>query len=253
MNAQLLAIISVFGVSLASFSGLFALSLSADRLQRLSTTLISFAAGSLLGDAFIHLIPNSFAAGRPPLGQSLRVLGGMLMFFVVEKLMRHRHGAAHAGDHGIGAGRPELATINLLGDALHNFIDGVLIGASYLSSVWLGISTTIAVLFHEIPQELGDFSILIHSGMKPRTAVLLNFASASIAILGAVCALVAGSFAGTWLVPALIPVTAGGFVYLAAADLIPELQHDRSLASLLTQSGLMALGMGLMAVLTLLE
>jgi zinc and cadmium transporter len=249
MKTLLLSFASVVGVSLVSFVGILTLSLGEVRLRKLSTMLISFAAGSLLGDAFIHLIPGSFTPGEPTLRQSLLILGGIMVFFIVEKLIHHRH-EARDGD---AAGRPELVAVNLVGDAVHNFIDGVLIGASYLANTALGVSTTMAVLFHEIPHEIGDFAILIHSGMKPRKAVLFNFASASVAILGTAVALLVGSFAREAVISILIPVAAGGFVYLAAADLIPELQLDRSLLSLATQAGLMALGMSLMAAITFLE
>lgn len=253
MGTSFLSIASVVGVSLISFVGIFTLSVDEVRLRKLSSTLLSLAAGTLLGDAFIHLIPKSFASEAAALRQSLLVLGGMMAFFAVEKLMRHRHGILHVRDHGSEPLRPELAAINLVGDAVHNFIDGILIGSSYLADTWLGVSTTMAVLFHEIPQELGDFAILIHSGVKPRKAVLFNFASGSIAILGTVSALWVGAFARETVVSALIPITAGGFIYLASADLIPELQHDRRLASLVSQGGLMILGIALMAVLALLE
>jgi zinc and cadmium transporter len=219
----------------------------------LSGTLISFAAGTLLGDAFIHLIPESFSSEEQPLRQSLLILAGMMTFFAVEKIMRHRHGAFHAEEHSGGPVKSELAAMNLIGDAVHNLIDGVLIGASYLVDTSLGVTTTVAVLFHEIPQELGDFSVLVHSGVSPRKAVLFNFGSASVAILGTVMALVAGTFARDTVVSVLVPATAGGFVYLAAADLIPELQHERSLESLLRQTGLMALGIAVMVALTVLE
>jgi zinc and cadmium transporter len=112
-------------------------------------------------------------------------------------------------------------------------VDGVLIGASYLVGPQLGISTTIAVLLHEIPQELGDFGILIQSGLSIRRAVLFDVASASTAILGTILVLLVGSVAGTAVTSVLVPVTAEGFVYIAAADLIPELQHDRSVRALL--------------------
>jgi zinc and cadmium transporter len=178
----------------------------------------------------------------------------MVLFFAVEKLLRHRHGILHQHHHSAHEHhRPELAAINVFGDAIHNFIDGALIGASYLASPMLGISTTTAVLLHEIPQEFGDFSILIHSGLGVRKAILLNLASASAALLGAVVALVLGSFAGEAVVALLLPVTAGGFVYIAAADLIPELQEDRSLRALVAQTALMSMGIGLMALLAILE
>jgi zinc and cadmium transporter len=253
MNSAFLSVVSVAAISMVSFVGLLAFSLNELRLRRLSTILISFAAGSLLGDAFIHLIPASFESREPPLRQSLLMLAGMMTFFAVEKIMRHRHGALHAGDHLGNPARPELAAMNVIGDAVHNLIDGILSGASYLAETSLGITTTVAVLFHEIPQEMGDFSILVHSGLSPRKAVLFNFASGSVAILGTAMALLAGTLSREAVISVLVPATAGGFIYLAAADLIPELQHERTLGSLVRQVGLMALGIGVMVVLTLLE
>ena len=177
-----------------------------------------------------------------------------MVFFIVEKLLRHQHGVLHEHYHGQPElRRPELAAINILGDAIHNFIDGVVIGASYLVSPLLGLSTTIAVLLHEIPQEFGDFGILIHSGLTVRNAVLLNLASASVAILGTVLSLLAGSVAQETVTTSLVPLTAGGFVYLAAADLIPELQHDRSLRALVVQTFLITLGIVIMGLLTFIE
>jgi zinc and cadmium transporter len=250
VKTEVLSIFSVVGVSLVSLVGLVTVSMGEARMQRLASIFVSFAVGALLGDAFIHLIPETFSEQAPPLGRSLLILGGMMIFFVVEKLMRHRH--TMLSGH-ISISHPELAAINVLGDTIHNFIDGVLIGASYLASPALGISTTAAVLFHEIPQEFGDFSILIHSGLTVRKAVLVNLASASVAILGTVTALAAGAFAGTRITSLLLPITAGGFVYLAAADLIPELQTDRNMRSLITQTALMTAGIALMALLTTFE
>jgi zinc and cadmium transporter len=141
----------------------------------------------------------------------------------------------------------------VLGDGIHNFIDGALIGASYLASPTLGVTTTIAVLLHEIPQELGDFGILVHSGLGVRKAVLVNLASASLAIVGTAAALLAGVAAQEAVTETLLPITAGGFVYLAAADLIPELQHDRSMRALVLQTTLISLGIAVMGLLSLLE
>ena len=257
MTTIVFALASVVVVSLVSLVGLATLSMDEARLRKLAAVFISFAVGALLGDAFIHLIPQTFApqeAHRSPLESSLLVLAGVLGFFVVEKLLLHRHGALYEQFHGREKiDRPELAAINLLGDAIHNFIDGLMIGASYLVSPGIGLSTSIAVLFHEIPQELGDFGILIHSGLRVRTAILLNLASASLAILGAAISLLLGVVAREGITTALIPITAGGFVYLAAADLIPELQHDRSLRALVAQTGLISSGIAIMGLLTLVE
>jgi zinc and cadmium transporter len=253
----LASLVSVFLVSLVSLVGLFTLSMKEARIRRAATFFVSFAVGALLGDAFIHLIPEIFGEAAPPqttLARSLLILAGVLLFFVVEKLIRHRHGLLHEHhhpDHVVK--RPELAAINLLGDAIHNFIDGVVIGASYIVSPTLGLSTTFAVMLHEIPQELGDFGVLVHSGVAVRKAVLLNLASASVAILGTAVALLLGTGARETVAAFLLPVTAGGFVYLAAANLIPELQHDKSMRALLTQTSLIAAGLAIMALLTELE
>lgn len=253
MGPIALAFASVTLVGAVSLAGMLTLSMSETRVRRLATFFVSFAAGALLGDTFIHLVPEIFADARGPnaLRASLLILAGMLLFFVVEKLLRHQHGLLHRHHHHEGIERPELAGVNILGDAIHNYIDGLLIGASWLASPALGISTTLAVLLHEIPQELGDFGILIHSGLTVRQAALLNAASAAVAILGTATAVLAGAIAHQQMIRVLVPLTAGGFVYIAAADLIPELQHDRSLRALVVQTALIACGIAVMALLTL--
>jgi zinc and cadmium transporter len=253
MTPWVLSLVSVAGVSLVSLAGLATLALDEGRTRRLAGLLVSFAVGALLGDAFIHLIPQAFTRDADTLRPSLLVLGGMLLFFVVEKLLRHEHGLLHRHHHPEAGARPELAAINVLGDAIHNFIDGVLIAGSYLVSPALGLATTVAVLCHEIPQELGDFGVLIHSGLSVRRAVLVNLGSASAAVLGTVVALLLGEVSGPVLTEALIPMAAGGFVYIAAADLIPELQHDRTARALFAQVALIALGMSVMGLLAVLE
>lgn len=255
MGPAALAFVSVIAVSAVSLAGLLTLSMSEARVRRLATFFVSFAVGALLGDTFIHLMPEVFAEARggDALRASLLILGGILLFFIVEKLLRHQHGLLHRHHHHEAIERPELAGVNVLGDAIHNYIDGLLIGASWLVSPALGISTTIAVLLHEIPQELGDFGILIHSGLTIRQATLLNVASAAVAILGTATAVIAGAVAHDRVTALLVPVTAGGFVYIAAANLIPELQHDRSLRALIVQTALIALGIAVMALLTLID
>ncbi len=248
------SLLSVTVVSLLSLVGLVTLSSNPPRVRRIARALVAFAVGTLLGDAFIHLLPETFGhAGHGALGPSLLVLGGILVFFLVEKLLRHHHGTFHEHHHEEPGGRPELAAINIIGDGIHNFIDGALIAASFLVSPALGLTTTMAVVFHEIPQELADFGILIHSGLTIRRAIALNLASASLAIVGAFVTLLAGGAFGPALTGALVPVTAGGFVYLAAADLIPELQHERGLGSFVRQGLLIAMGIALMSLLTLFE
>lgn len=255
MGPIALAFVSVTLVGAVSLAGMLTLSMNETRVRRLATFFVSFAAGALLGDTFIHLVPEIFADARGPraLRASLLILAGMLLFFVVEKLLRHQHGLLHRHHHHEGIERPELAGVNILGDAIHNYIDGVLIGASWLASPALGITTTLAVLLHEIPQELGDFGILVHSGLTVRRAALLNAGSAAVAILGTATAVVAGTVAHQQMTQLLVPLTAGGFVYIAAADLIPELQHDRSLRALAVQTALISCGIAVMALLTLVD
>ena len=254
MSTWIFSLLSVIAVSLISLIGLVTTSKDEARTRRRATFLVSFAVGTLLGDAFIHLIPQVFAdKGKADLQPSLWVLGGMMLFFMVEKLLRHRHGPLHAYFHPGTVARPELAAINLFGDGVHNFIDGALIAASYMASPALGLATTVAVVFHEIPQELGDFGVLLHSGLSVRKAAWLNLLSASAAIVGTLVTLLAGRVAGPCLSRALLPVTAGGFIYIAAADLIPELQHDHSRRALLTQFPCIVLGIAVMAGLALME
>lgn len=245
------AFVSVTAVSAVSLGGLLTLSMSEARVRRLAAFFVSFAAGALLGDTFIHLVPEIFAGarGRDALRGSLLILGGILLFFIVEKLLRHQHGLLHRHHHRESVERPELAAVNILGDAIHNYIDGLLIGGSWLVSPALGISTTLAVLLHEIPQELGDFGILIHSGLSVRQAALLNAGSAAVAILGTATAVVAGAVVHERVTELLVPLTAGGFVYIAAANLLPELQHDRSLRALAVQTTLISGGIAVMALL----
>ena len=276
MSPIVLAFLSVTAVSAVSLVGLLTLSMSEARVRRLATIFVSFAAGALLGDTFIHLVPEIFARARgtDALRASLFILAGMLLFwqtpqgtvrimflfssgmllfFIVEKLLRHEHGLLHRHHHHEPIEHPELAVMNLLGDAIHNYIDGLLIGASWLAGPELGISTTIAVLLHEIPQELGDFGILVHSGLSVRQATLLNVASAAVAILGTATAVFAGTVAHLHTTEILVPITAGGFVYIAAADLIPELQHDRTVRALFVQTALISCGIVVMALLTLID
>jgi zinc and cadmium transporter len=252
MNAWLLALLSVTAVSAVSLAGLLTLAVDEARIRRIAMVFVAFAVGALLGDAFIHLLPEAFSAGSRTLQPSLLVLAGMMAFFSAEKLLRHRHGVGHVHDYLHAPARP-LAAVSILGDTIHNFIDGALIAASYLAGPALGASTTAAVVLHELPQELGDFGILLHSGYSVRKAVLVNLASASAALVGALVTLAAGAVWTDAVVAIMIPFTAGGFVYLAAADLIPELQHDHSLGGFAKQAGLIALGVAVMALVTLVD
>lgn len=234
-DAWVLALVSVAAVSLLSLVGALTLTLRFLRRHIILLSLVAFAAGTLLGDSFIHLIPEAveFRDGELTLSLSLLVLGGFLAFFLLEMGLRwqHAHGEeAHpheepkkANLEGHVAVAP-FAWTNLIGDAFHNLVDGALIAAAYISSVPLGIGATIAVAAHEIPQELGDFAVLLRAGIKPRRALFYNFLSALTAVLGALIVLVLPVGAEDIEFFA-IPLIAGGFLYIAAADLVPELHH----------------------------
>ncbi len=243
MTTWLYTLASVVFVGTMSLLGVIGLSVDPARLERVSLTLVAIAAGGLLGDAFLHLLPESLEQ----IGSATRVfhyvMSGLLLFFVLEKMLRWRRFEVHR--HHV---RPIVA-INIVGDGLHNIIDGMLIAASYLFSLSLGITTTIAVVMHEIPQELGDFGILIHGGLSVRRALLYNFLSALSAVLGAVIVLLVGQRAVTFT-ETLIPITAGGFLYLALSDLVPELMHkDSGPRASLEQFAWMLLGVAVMTLL----
>jgi zinc and cadmium transporter len=242
VEVWLYTVLSVIVVSLISQVGLFTLSLSPERLQRITLYLVAFAVGGLFGNSFIHLLPEAFHHNESPLTTSLLIVVGILIFFVLEKFLRWRHCHVTAHHH------HPVATLNLVSDALHNLIDGVLIASTFSVSIPLGITTTVAIILHEIPQEMGDFGVLVHSGMTVRRALIFNFLSASVAMIGAIAVLLIGPNIEQ-VIEAMIPVTAGGFLYIAGSDLIPELQHDVKLSNSLGQFVCIILGVLVMAAL----
>lgn len=244
----LYSLISVVLVSLISLIGVALLGIKADRLKKGLIYLISFAAGALLGDTFIHLLPEIAEEGFT-LSISLYVLLGIAIFFVLEKGIHWQHCHEPISEKHIHP----FAYTNLIGDGLHNFIDGAIIAASYLISVPVGVATTIAVLLHEIPQEIGDFGVLLHAGFSKGKALFVNFLSALTAIIGAILVLWAGSSV-EHLEKILIPIAAGGFLYIASSDLIPELhKHSSNFSKSLIQFLCFLLGIAVMAALLLLE
>ena len=235
--------------SFISFIGASVLFIKPNNLDRISYLLVSFAVGSLLGDAFIHLLPESYSQISSHLQVSLLVLIGMLIFFSLEKFFRWHH--CHDPDCADSKSN-HFIPLNLFGDFIHNFIDGMLITASFSVSLNLGIATSLAVIFHEIPQEIGDFGVLIHGGIKPLKALKLNFISALASFLGMLLVILIG--VQTNLSVLLLPLTAGGFIYLAASDLIPELhQHGTKPSTSINQIIFMSLGVLIMVAFTFFE
>lgn len=247
MIVWLYSLLSVLVVSVVSLIGIFFLSLNEVRLQRILFLLVSFAVGALFGDAFIHLLPESFNHLGAGLGTSLYVIAGVLVFFVVEKIIRWRHCHFPTSQH-----HPHpVVTMNIIGDGVHNLIDGMVIAASYSVSIPLGLATTLAVVLHEIPQEIGDFGILISGGFSARRALFFNFLSALTALAGALLVLFIGPRLKDLSI-ILLPVTAGGFIYIAGSDLIPELQHCASMKNTVLQFLTIVLGIAVMALLRIL-
>ena len=212
---------SVFFVSLISLIGILILFLSKRRLNQILIYLVSFSAGALLGGAFFHLLPEIIEEVGFELKISFYLLSGIIICFILEKFIYWRHCHILPDKN-----HPHpFSFLILFGDSLHNFIDGLIICGSFLVSIPLGISTTLAVIFHEIPQEIGDFGSLLYAGFSRLKALFFNFLSALTSFLGAAIFLIlAEKIKG--LTNFLIPFAAGNFIYIASSDLIPELHKE---------------------------
>jgi len=207
-------------ISLLSLAGVVALSLKEKALNQILLLLVGFSAGTLAGGAFLHLLPEALEALKP--GETfVYALVGFTFFFLMERILYWRH--CHEGHCDVHA----FSYLNLFGDGLHNFIDGLVIAGSFLGGIPLGIATTIAVVSHEIPQEIGDFAVLIYGGFSKGRALAYNLLSGLTAVAGGVIGyFLASSISG--FSAALLPLTAGGFIYIAASDLIPELHKEKN-------------------------
>lgn len=253
-------ILSVLAVSIVSFVGLVALSLNERMLARAVSTFVALAVGALLGDAFLHLIPEAMQSFPSASTAGFLVIAGVLAFFTLEKLLHWHHHhteenevALHHGGNRTHGNRVHVAgRLILLSDGLHNFLDGLIIGIAYLTNIEVGVATTIAVILHEIPQEIGDFGVLLHAGYQRGRALFFNFLSALSAVVGAMIALAIGA-AGERLIMWFLPIAAGGFVYIAAADLMPELHKSRALSHTLAELAAVGVGVGAMFLLLFIE
>jgi zinc and cadmium transporter len=245
LHPAFLALLSVSFVSILSLVGLVTVSRRHEVLERRLPLLVSLAAGVLLGSAILHLLPEALQALGPGIRLPGLFLVGFLGFFVLERyLWFHHHGPAagtldsripHRSGHGLAENCPDphpVVIMNLVGDGVHNLIDGMAIGAAFLVDPAVGLATTLAIALHEIPQEIGDFAVLVQGGLSVRRALVLNLATAMVAVVGTGLALVVGQ-AVAGFSAALLPITAGTFMYIASADLIPEIHRhrDRSLAA----------------------
>jgi zinc and cadmium transporter len=222
MSPILLIILSVLIVSLISLIGILFIFLKRKTLDKLLIFLVSLSVGSLLGGAFLHLIPEIINGTGFSLSVSFLILGGIILFFVIENFIHWRH--CHiptSKEH-----PHHLGTMNLIGDGLHNLIDGLIISASYFVSIPVGIATTLAVITHEIPQEIGDFGVLLYAGYSKRKALFFNFLSALTAMIGAIIGIIFAEKSSIF-VYIVMPLAVGGFLYIAGSDLIPEIHKQQ--------------------------
>jgi len=232
---------SVTGVSLISFVGVIFIGFKEESLKRVMMAFVGFASGTLLAGALINLLPEALKELEPAI-TFYYVMLGIMTFFVIEKFLHWRH--CHEETCPVHT----FAYINLVGDGVHNFIDGMIIAATFMFSFNVGIAATLAVVFHEIPQEIGDFAVCIYGGFSKKKALTYNFISALTAILGAIITYYTSYLQN--ITASLVPFAAGGFIYIATTDLMPEL-HKKSHAgeSVIQVIGLLG-GIALMAYLT---
>jgi len=241
------SLLSVLLVSTVSLAGISLFMFHESLVRRMLLVFVGFSTGGLLGEVFLHILPEMVAGSGNITVGFLWILGGILGSFVVEKVIhwRHCHCSALPGheDH-----IQPMGTMNLVGDGLHNFIDGALIAGSFLVSPSIGFATTIAVVLHEIPQEIGDFAVLLMSGFSARRALFFNFLFGCMAFLGAGIVLFT-SRSLPWADEILLPLAAGNFLYLAGSDLIPELHKESRLPHAILQLVAILAGISVMSVL----
>ena len=238
------AFLSIFLISFASVIGIFLFIKKEKNIRAYLSYLISFSAGTLLGDALLHLLPTSFVLLNSPVTVGYRILPGILFPFIIERILFvHRRSKYGACEHGY-----VQALSTVLSDMIHNFLDGAMIMTSYLVSIPLGLATTIAIAFHEIPQEISDFSILLHGKFSVRSAFFLNISTAATSLLGGIIALYISQTVTT-INEFIIPFSCGIFLYTAGNYLLPELIKHTTAKQIALEMALLFTGLGIMVLL----
>lgn len=240
MSPLLYIILSGTIISILALTGIFALYIKQQVLDELLLILVALSAGTLIGGAFFHLLPEAIKE-IPDFNIFPYVLIGYLTFFLIEQSLHWHH--CHKGMHD----KPTFHYMNLVGDAIHNFIDGLILAASYVISIPIGIATTLAVAAHEIPQEIGDFGVLVYGGFEKKKALLINFIVALSVILGGIIGYIIIQTAEQ-LALFLLPFAAGGFIYIAATDLLPEIRKEKDIKKSIILLEFFILGVLLMFV-----
>lgn len=216
LNAILAAVL----ISILSFAGALTLVLKKDYIKKIVVFLVALSAGTMIGGAFLHLIPESLNEFQDSKNVFILLILGFCIFFILERIIRWRH--CH---HNVCDVHP-FGMMNLVGDGVHNFFDGMILVAAFVSDLHLGIVTTLAIIFHEIPQEIGDFGVLLHAGYSAKKALFYNFLSALLAVFGVIIGFYLGDKIENFSA-FLVPIAAGGFLHIAASDLIPELHKEK--------------------------
>lgn len=244
MSILFYILISTFLISLIAFIGALTLFLKEKLLNKVLLILVAFSAGALMGGAFLHLIPETIVKVGLDETSLLKIflylLLGFCIFFILEQFIRwHHHHTTH---------HPEITSFSyliLISDGIHNFIDGLIIAASFVIAFPVGLVTVLAVALHEIPQEIGDYGVLVYGGFKKVKALFLNFLSAITVVFGGIVGFLLSEKIGESIV-FLLPFAAGIFIYVAASDLIPEIKHRISLKKSLIHFFIFLLGIALM-------
>ncbi|MEK7653336.1 MAG: ZIP family metal transporter [Patescibacteria group bacterium] len=221
MSNLVWSLAAVFLVSLLSLVGVVAFFIRGETMKKVLLFFVSFSAGAMMGGAFFHLMPEGLELFANPLSFFGALLVGFSFFFVIEKVLRWRH----CHDESCEKHR-HLGWMNLIGDGIHNLIDGMIIFGAFLIGPQLGVPVTLSIISHEIPQELSDFGVLIYSGFSRTKALFFNFISAFISFAGVFLAFFFSDL-NAGFEKFLLPVAAGGFIYIAASDLIPELHQEK--------------------------
>ena len=257
--------LTLLWIVLATFAGgvlsvVIAAGLTVSVLKLIVRHLVSLSAGVLLGTALLKLLPEAFETGGSPQALFAALLGGLLFFFLLEKVELYRHSHHHEGDHehhhhhhgfdAEQAGRGGWSV--LVGDSIHNFCDGLLIATAFLADPALGIATAVAVIAHEIPQEVGDYIVLLNAGFSRARALAYNALSGAAAVAGGVLGYFVIQPFEAWL-PYLLVVASSSFIYVAVADLIPQLQRRLAWRETLVQVGWLVAGLGVIALITALS
>lgn len=240
MSSELLSVIlATLIISSGSFVGVLTLAMSQQFLGKILMSLVSLSAGTMLAAALLHLLPEAIATLGVQLPFEL-TLASFIGFFILERFLHWRH--CHDKDH---LTKHTMGTMNLIADAIHNFLDGVLIAASFATGNGLGLVATLAIAMHEIPQEIGDFGVLLHSGYSRKKALLYNLLVSLTAIIGGILGYLV-SHTMTSFAHLLVPIAAGGFIYISAADLIPELKNVTSTKKTVAMVGTFLFGVLIM-------